>query len=205
MSKFSDYIGSQFGNPRGFIGKICCVIMNVINKKMYRRTVALIDAQSDDKVMDIGYGNGYFLRYLYQKTKADLYGIDISEDMLKLATKRNKDAAKHGKLHLRIGDCCDLIYDDNTFFAVSSINTVYFWRDTVKGLSEIYRVLKPGGAFYNVVYTREFLDRLEYTKKGFKKFGAEQLADLGKRAGFDIIQVKNIVSSKSIVVVYTKH
>ena len=179
--------------------------MNVINKKMYRRTVALIDAQSDDKVMDIGYGNGYFLRYLYQKTKADLYGIDISEDMLKLATKRNKDAVKHGKLHLRIGDCCDLIYDDNTFFAVSSINTVYFWRDTVKGLSEIYRVLKPGGAFYNVVYTREFLDRLEYTKKGFKKFGAEQLADLGKRAGFDIIQVKNIVSSKSIVVVYTKH
>ena len=205
MSKFSDYIGSQFGNPHGFIGKICCVIMNVINKKMYRRTVALIDAQSDDKVMDIGYGNGYFLRYLYQKTKADLYGIDISEDMLKLATKRNKDAAKHGKLHLRIGDCCDLIYDDNTFFAVSSINTVYFWRDTVKGLSEIYRVLKPGGAFYNVVYTREFLDRLEYTKKGFKKFGAEQLEDLGKRAGFDIIQVKNIVSSKSFVVVYTKH
>ena len=37
-----------------------------------------------------------------------------------------------------------------------------------------------------------------------KEFDAEQLADLGKRAGYDIIQVKNIVSSKSFVVVYTK-
>lgn len=32
MSKFTEYIGSQFGNPHGFVGRICCVIMNVINK-----------------------------------------------------------------------------------------------------------------------------------------------------------------------------
>ena len=32
----------------------------------------------------------------------------------------------------------------------SHILTVYFWRDAVKGLSEIYRVLKAGGSFYNV-------------------------------------------------------
>lgn len=24
MSKFTDYIGSRFGNPRGFVGKVCC-------------------------------------------------------------------------------------------------------------------------------------------------------------------------------------
>ena len=40
MSKFSEYIGSQFGNPRGLIGKICCIGMNIINKPMYRNTVA---------------------------------------------------------------------------------------------------------------------------------------------------------------------
>ena len=62
MSGFSEYIGSQFGNPRGFAEQICCVVMNVINRKMYK------------------------------KTKSDLHGVDISEDMLKLATKRNKEA-----------------------------------------------------------------------------------------------------------------
>ena len=75
MSKFTEYIGSQFGNPRGLIGRICCIIMNVINKAMYKKTVALIDAGPDDKVLDIGYGNGYLLKYLYKKTRSDLYGI----------------------------------------------------------------------------------------------------------------------------------
>ena len=205
MSKFAEYIGSQFGNPHGFVGRICCVIMNVINKSMYKKTVDLIDAKSDDKVMDIGYGNGYLLKYLYKKTKSDLYGIEISADMLKQATERNKAAAKQGKLHLQIGDCCDLPYDDDFFFAVSSINTVYFWRDAVKGLSEIYRVLKAGGSFYNVVYTKEFLDDLAYTKKGFKKFEPEQLVAIGKQAGFDNIQVKDIAKGKSFVVIYSKN
>ena len=38
--------------------------------------------------MDIGYGNGYLLKYLYKKTKSDLYGIDISADMLKQANEK---------------------------------------------------------------------------------------------------------------------
>ena len=205
MSKFTEYIGGQFANPHGFVGRICCVIMNVINKAMYKKTVTLINTKPDDKVMDIGYGNGYLLKYLYRKTKSDLYGIDISADMLKQATKRNKEAAKQGKLHLQIGDCCNLSYGNNIFMAVSSINTVYFWSDTVKGLSEIYRVLKPGGSFYNVVYTKEFLDALAYTKKGFKKFEPEQLIDFGKQAGFENTQVKDIVKGKSFVVIYTKY
>lgn len=96
MSKLTEYIGSQFGNPRGFAGRICCIIMNVFNQAMYKRTVALINTSSDDKVMDIGYGNGYLLKYLYKKTKSELYGIDISTDMMKQSTKKNKEAAKHG-------------------------------------------------------------------------------------------------------------
>ena len=128
MSKFSEYMGNQFGNPRGIIGRICCVIMNVINKAMYKKTVSLIETGPDDKVLDIGFGNGYLLQYLFRKTKSDLYGIDISEDMLKLAAKKNKEAGEQGKLNLQLGDCCDLSYADNTFAAVTSINTIYFWR-----------------------------------------------------------------------------
>ncbi len=205
MSKFTEYIGSQFGNPHGFVGRICCVIMNLINKAMYKRTVSLIDTKSDDKVLDIGYGNGYFLKYLYKKAKSDLYGIDISDDMVKQATKKNKAVAKQGKLHLQIGDCCDLRFEDNTFMAISSINTVYFWSDTLKGLSEIYRVLKSGGSFFNVVYTKEYLDSLEYNTKGFKKYKPEQLMALGKQAGFENVRVKNIVKGKSFVVICTKN
>ena len=204
MSKFTEYIGSQFGNPRGFVGKVCCVIMNVINKSMYKNTVSVIEMSSDGNILDIGYGNGYLLNLVYKKTKANLYGIDISEDMKIQATKRNKKALGDGKLFLDIGDCCDLKYADDFFEAVTSINTVYFWEDTVKGLSEIHRTLKSGGSFYNVVYTKEWLDKLSYTENGFKKFEPDELASLGKAAGFEKIQVKDIVKGKSFVVIYTK-
>lgn len=204
MSKFTDYIGSQFGNPRGFVGRVCCVIMNIINKPMYMNTVSLIEIPSDENVLDIGYGNGYLLKCVYKKTKANLYGIDISEDMKIQATKRNREALSDEKLFLEVGDCCDLQYADDFFGAVTSINTVYFWQDTVKGLSEIHRTLKEGGSFYNVVYTKEWLDKLSYTEKGFKKFGPEELSAFGKQAGFDKIEVKDIVKGRSFVVIYTK-
>ena len=112
------------------------------------------------------------------------------------AMKRNSKASKDEKLHLSVGDCCQLDYEADMFSAVSSINTIYFWSDTVKGLSEICRVLKPGKSFYNVVYTKEWLDKLAYTKKGFRKYELEEFIQLGKLAGFEKVEVKDIVKGK---------
>ena len=207
MSKFTEYSGSQFGNPRGFVGSVCCLIMNTINKKMYRKTVELMQQSGidpADKILDIGYGNGYFLQQADRKCGAELYGIDISADMKTTAERRNRGAKEAGRLHLEIGDCCDLPYEDEMFAAAASINTVYFWEDTVQGLSEIRRVLKPGASFYNVVYTKEWLDALSYTEKGFQKFEPEELIELGKHAGFAEARVEEIVSGKSFAVIYRK-
>ena len=114
---------------------------------MYRKTVELMQQSGidpADKILDIGYGNGYFLQQADRKCGAELYGIDISADMKTTAERRNRGAKEAGRLHLEIGDCCDLPYEDEMFAAAASINTVYFWEDTVQGLSEIRRVLKPG-------------------------------------------------------------
>lgn len=204
MSKFTEYIGKQFGDPHGFVGKVCCIIMNVINKRMYLKVVDEVRLSGGEKLLDIGYGNGYLLQKLYKKAKAELYGIDISEDMKTQAENRCKNAKSDGRLFLRVGDCCDLPYDDEMFSAVTSVNTVYFWSDTVKGLSEIRRTLKTGGSFYNIVYTKEFLDKLSYTKKGFRKFSPEELTELGRKSGFDNIEVRDIIKGKSFAVIYTK-
>ena len=204
MSKFSEYIGSQFGNPRGLIGKICCIGMNIINKPMYRNTVAQMNFDKGDKILDIGYGNGFLLYEIYKKNQVDMYGIDISEDMKKTAIKRNNMALKNGQLFLEIGDCCDLPYENDMFSAVSSINTIYFWSDTVKGLSEIQRVLKKGKSFYNLIYTKEWFGESSVTEKGFKKFDADELVELGKEAGFEKVEVRDVVKGKSLMVIYTK-
>lgn len=204
MSRFSEYIGSQFSNPRGLPGVISCLCMNVINRTMYQKIASLLGISRGAKVLDIGYGNGYLLRYIDKIYKPELYGIDLSEDMQNLAIQKNKSAQGEGRLHLSVGDCCELPYGDESFVAVTSVNTVYFWKDTKKGLQEIKRCLRPGGCFYNVLYTKEWLDKLSYTEKGFKKFEAEQLVQLGYEAGFQNVRVQEIKKGKSFVVIYKK-
>lgn len=204
MNKFSKYISSQFKNPRGIGGVIISIIQNVINKAMYKRAVSLINLQSNENILDIGYGNGHLLEMIYRKNPVNMYGIDISSDAKDMATKKNKKADSVGQLHLKVGDCCDLPYEDDMFAAVTSINTVYFWTDTVKGLSEIRRTLKKGKSFYNIVYTKEYLNTIKYTQIGYKKFEPEELIEYGKQAGFESIELKEIISGKSYVVIYTK-
>jgi len=192
MRRLSEYIGSQFGNPRGIIGRICCLIMNIINKTMYNGVVDSLILNNNMKILDIGYGNGYMLNKLYKKSDGNIYGIDISEDMKKEASKKNHKAISRGKMHLTIGDCCKLSYLEATFDAITSVNTIYFWEDTLRGLEEIYRVLKPDGEFLNAAYSKEWMQRTSYTKKGFKLFTPQEIAILAKKAGFSKVQIKDI-------------
>jgi ubiquinone/menaquinone biosynthesis C-methylase UbiE len=145
--KFTEYIGSQFGNPRGMIGKICCIAMNLFNKKLYCRVYDTVIRHKGKKVLDIGVGNGYLEKMLSRKSKAVITGIDISRDMIKIAAQRNHVAVQQGRVILSQGDCCDLQFPNGSFDAVTSVNTIYFWSDTVKGLSEIRRVLSDNGIF----------------------------------------------------------
>ena len=73
------------------LGSICCLIMNIINKKLYLGIVNSLDIVKDNLVLDIGYGNGNLSRLLYNKYGCKIFGIDISEDMKKVAIKKNKN------------------------------------------------------------------------------------------------------------------
>jgi len=204
MNKLSEYVSSQFKNPRGLGGSIVTIIQNLANKQLYKATVSEVNMSEGEKLLDIGYGNGYLLKQLYKKQPVDMYGIDISDDAKDMATHKNKKAANCNQLHLSVGDCCELPYDADTFDAATSINTIYFWSDTVKGLSEIKRVLKKGKSFYNVVITKEHLDKISFTDIGYKKFTAEELVSLGEQAGFAKIEIKEIKKVAGFIVIYTK-
>ncbi len=204
MSRFSEYIGSQFGNPRGIIGKCCCLIMNVINKAMYQKVISNIHLNEQGKVLDIGYGNGYLVGQLYKRYQVSIFGIDRSEDMKKSAEIRNHIGVVAGKIHLSVGDCCQLSYEDDFFDVVTSINTIYFWSNTIKGLEQVFRTLKSTGTFYNVVYTKDWLQKLSYTQKGFKFLEQEDFIKLGEQVGFTEVNIQDIVKGKSFMVVYKK-
>ena len=205
MSELSDYIGSQFGEPRGIVGRVCCFFMNRINQAMYMSIVSEVQERKCSRILDVGFGNGYLIERLRPVTRAVIYGIDISEDMEKAAEIRNKNAVLSGRVRLSIDDCCSLKFRDSSFDAVTSVNTVYFWEDPVKGLKEIHRVLKDGGVFYNAVYSKEWFDKAQsYTKKGFKIYERQDFIRFGREAGFSDVIIREIARGKSYLVIFVK-
>ena len=203
MSKFSDYWASQCGNPRGFVGRLVIWAMNRANKVMYDGIIENMRLSKGMKVLDIGFGNGYLDALIYRKEQCTIYGIDISEDMVKLVSEKNKKGIANGDIHFTVGDCCDLAFEDQAFDIVVTMNTIYFWNDTIKGLQEIYRVLKDGGVFYNAALTKENLDKLFYTKNGFKKFEKHDYSEMGQKIGFNKISFKNL-GNYGLLIIYEK-
>ncbi len=205
MGKLSEYIGSQFGDPRGIVGRVCCFFMNRINQAMYLSIVSKVGERKCSRILDVGYGNGYLIERLRPVTRAVIYGIDISEDMKEAAENRNKNAVLSGRVRLSVGDCCSLKFRDSSFDAVTSVNTIYFWEDPVRGLKEIHRVLKDGGVFYNAVYSKEWLDKTKsYTEKGFKIYDKQDFIAFGIEAGFSDVVIEDIVEKRNYLVKFIK-
>ena len=71
--------------------------------------------------------------------------MDISEKMLKIGKEKVAKKKLDHQIELRLGDATALPFDDDTFDAVTVAFGVRNFEDLGKGLSEISRVLKPGG------------------------------------------------------------
>jgi ubiquinone/menaquinone biosynthesis C-methylase UbiE len=173
-----DYIGRQFHNPQGFGGKLTTWIMNAQNRALYDATEALLALSGSDKVLDVGFGNGWLLERISKRYGCELYGIDTSPDSLSFATKRNRRYIQEGRMSLSLADALSTGFADTAFSKVYTVNTVYFWDDLDKGLAEMYRILKPGGTFINTLYTKDTLDKLPMTRQGYTKYSLTQLSDV---------------------------
>ncbi|MBQ3739005.1 MAG: bifunctional demethylmenaquinone methyltransferase/2-methoxy-6-polyprenyl-1,4-benzoquinol methylase UbiE [Bacteroidales bacterium] len=77
--------------------------------------------------------------------QARIIGIDISERMLEIGQEKVKQQKLENQIVLRFGDAATLPFEDGTFDVVTVAFGVRNFEDLDKGLSEISRVLKPGG------------------------------------------------------------
>ena len=204
MKLIYKYIARQFRNPTGFGGKISTIAMNCLNQKQYKAILKNMAVQETDTILDIGFGNGYLLRKLLDKNPQKIYGIEISADMLNTAIRKNRKKITQEKMQLQLADVQDLPFENSSIDKAYTVNTVYFWQDIDKGFSEIKRVLKPNGIFLNVLYLKEWLDKLPITQYGFSKYTIEQIEKITNKSGLKIEYILKIESKKSICIIARK-
>jgi ubiquinone/menaquinone biosynthesis C-methylase UbiE len=198
------YIGRQFKNPTGLGGKITTFIMNCQNQKQYQAVIENISIQTTDTVLDMGFGNGYLIRRLAKLNPEKIYGIDISQDMLKLVGRKNREKIELGKIQLLLADVHNIPLENSLIDKAFTVNTVYFWQDVHQVFSEIHRVLKPNGIFLNVLYVKNWLEKLPVTRYGYSKYTAGQIKKITAESGLKIENILEVQPGKSICVIARK-
>ena len=162
-------------------------------RRLRRMTVDQALIKPGDSVLDVGCGTGEVT--LLAKTRAKdgkVYGIDPVPEMIAVA--RNKAARKGLEIDFRVGVIESLPFTDASIDVVTSSLMMHHLPDDLKvrGLAEIYRVLRPGGHLLIADFMRptgSFLNHLfiAFTRHQGLESGIEDLQKPLKNAGFSQI------------------
>ena len=115
--------------------------------------VPLLKERGVERTLDLGCGVGRHVR-LFAAEGFSSHGLDGSEGGI--AFTRDAAAGEGLTVDLRLGGMTALPYEDDFFDYVLSFNVIYHGDRTVvaKAISEIRRVLKPGGLFQGTMLSK---------------------------------------------------
>lgn len=180
-------IARQLRCPDGEAGIVTGERMNVSNGGLIRRTIDVLAIGNDERVAEIGPGNGRHVKHVLATAQNVTYmGIDISATMVQAARNINAELVKAGQASFLLSDGTTLRFETNYFDTIFTINTIYFWADPLAYTTEIHRVLKPGGRLCLAFAHRNFMQKLPFTQYGFQLYDSETVEQLLKAAQFSV-------------------
>jgi len=116
-----------------------------IDKIWRRKAIRLLLKRYPDDILDVATGTGDFAIESLKTGARKIVGVDISEEMLAVGRSKIKALGIGNRITLQKGDSEDLGFPDGSFDAVIVAFGVRNFENLSKGISEIFRVLKPGG------------------------------------------------------------
>ena len=209
-------VKKMFDNIAPDYDKLNHILSLNIDKNWRKKAVReLADEARPLNVLDVACGTGDFTIEIARKVPhgSTVVGVDISDGMIAVGLEK---LAKLGiDAALEVADCEALPYEDNTFDRISVGFGVRNFEHLELGLSEMYRVLSPGGklvilelsvpsnAFIRWCYKLYFLKILpfigglvsgnrsayEYLPASVLRFPTpDKFMSIMKSAGFDVVE-----------------
>lgn len=172
-----EQVATMFNTISGNYDHLNRVISFGIDVKWRKKVVALVAKSNPKRVLDIATGTGDLAILMAQTPAEKIIGLDISEGMLAVGV--DKIAAKNlsHRIEMQLGDSENMPFEDNYFDAITVAFGVRNFENLEKGLSEIARVLKPGGTF--VILETSVPEKTPF-KQGYHFYSKNILPLIGK-------------------------
>lgn len=108
------------------------------------QTMDMLNLQAGECVLDIGFGPGYFAAELADRVgpTGRVDAVDASESMHAIASAV---CAGKPQVNLQVADAVQLPFSAGEFDAALSVQTYAYVSKIAQALSELHRVVKPGG------------------------------------------------------------
>ena len=138
----------------------------------YKEVYEFLENCNGNRMLDVGCGIGCDIMEMFNR-KFNVHGIDLSPVAIDLAKQYFKlvgvDPDVDERVNIRVGDAENLPYSDNFFDCVHS-GVLQHTVSTKTGINELYRVLKPGGRAFILLYHRHSLNYFVHwlLNKGFE-------------------------------------
>ncbi|WBX73377.1 bifunctional demethylmenaquinone methyltransferase/2-methoxy-6-polyprenyl-1,4-benzoquinol methylase UbiE [Tenacibaculum pacificus] len=123
------------------------VISLGIDVSWRKKVVKLVGENNPKQILDIATGTGDLALMMAGLNPDKIVGLDISAGMLEVGKYKIAKANLTDKIEMIVGDSENMPFENNTFDAITVSFGVRNFENLDKGLTEIYRILKPGGKF----------------------------------------------------------
>lgn len=169
------YVAGQVKRPDRFLGRVIAKVMNSRHSGLTDWGLSRVhDVHALQNILDVGCGGGRTLAKLARLApNAKLVGVDIASGSIAETRQQNAALIEAGRLEVIQASVAELPVPSAQFDLVTAIETHYYWTDLQRCVSEVRRVMRPGGQFLLVAES--------YAGGRFSRVARGALAPLGAR------------------------
>ncbi|MEO7522869.1 MAG: bifunctional demethylmenaquinone methyltransferase/2-methoxy-6-polyprenyl-1,4-benzoquinol methylase UbiE [Ferruginibacter sp.] len=150
-----------------------------IDIRWRKKAIGYLRDIAPKQILDVATGTGDVAIMAFKELKPEkITGIDISDGMLEIGRKKVAKSGLTGGIELLNGDSEAINFNENSFDAVTVAFGVRNFQRLEKGLSEIRRVLKPGGKLIVLEFSRPTIPLVRSFYKFYMKIVTPNMGKL---------------------------
>jgi len=146
-------VAGMFDDIAGSYDLLNHLLSGNIDRRWRRRAIAFLRQDPPSRILDVATGTCDLALEAMSLNPEQIVGVDISEKMLEIGRRKVTKAGLDGIIELKVADAEELPFETNSFDAVMVAFGVRNFSNPVKGLSEMLRVLRPGGRLVVLEFT----------------------------------------------------